>query len=657
MPYTYDPIFAQDPDNPQVVASNASITIYDPQDPAKTPIAITDPTGSPLPNPITVDARGNGPAFQHPTLDRVAWFGAGFTNYFTAYEGMKDEAVAARSAAQDAANQAAMAAADRVTAASVNGSGKLILTKGTGEQVDAGSVIGPQGVKGDKGADGANVLPTDMAIKQAITTPGTETQAALTATYGPTAQAESAPLKAAFVGRKTKTFMIPVADSNSVAGASARDFTQRTAVRFPKGMKRFWIRWANHNILTNTVLTSPMTITSFYVGLPAYDTVTSQRWTSNYAAAPTALFTTPLTVPTDGSDVEVGPFTLPENLVGKEVLLSYGITTQATGTGVGISLAGDGYRTGTASQAGTQTIGGSGEVGKIFGDLRFRVEVEGGQRIGLFIGDSLTAGFAAGTAPAEGNTRVGVLPHERWPEVAARSANFHAVNGGCSSAPSGLFATASNMVYTRLGIGTVCDVPDFAVEWLGANDFSGAGASAANLRASLTSVIATLRGMGIDEIYANTLTPQGFTAQQGTLTASAAAGATTITSSITALYTGQNMILGTGNDYEVATVTGQSGTGPYTLTLSAALTKAHPSGSRVAADAENIRLRTNNWLRQKPLGLSGVIPFDQFVTTALDAPSGIDQLMCDDKLHFQRSGYDHLGKHAAGMLARTPVQA
>lgn len=183
MAYTYDPIFAKDPSNPSVVVSNAAITIYDPADPGKTPIAITDPTGSPLPNPITVDAFGMGPAFQHPTLDRVAWTGAGKTNYFTAYEGMKDEAVAAKLAAQDAANSAATAAADRVTTAAVDGSGKLILTKGSGATVDAGSVIGPAGPKGDKGADGANVLPTDDAIEQALKTPGSKTQVALSATY------------------------------------------------------------------------------------------------------------------------------------------------------------------------------------------------------------------------------------------------------------------------------------------------------------------------------------------------------------------------------------------------------------------------------------------------------------------------------------------
>lgn len=182
MAFTFDPIFAVDPNNPATVAKNASITIFDPADPNQAPIAIQDPTGVPLPNPMTVDASGMGPAYQHPTLARVGWKGAGFVGYFTSYEGMFNETVAAKDAAQSAVGEAAAAAADRVTAATVTG-GKLILTKATGATVDAGSVIGPRGEKGDKGSDGANVLPTDTAIKQAITTPGTETQAALSATY------------------------------------------------------------------------------------------------------------------------------------------------------------------------------------------------------------------------------------------------------------------------------------------------------------------------------------------------------------------------------------------------------------------------------------------------------------------------------------------
>lgn len=159
MPYTYDPIFAADPNNPAMVAKDAAITIFDPAVPG-VPVTITDPTGAPLPNPITVNAAGFGPAFQHATLDRVGWSGGGFSNFLTSYEGMKEVATEAKAAAQEAAGTAGQAAVADVAA-----------------RVAAGQF------KGEKGADGSNVLPTDDAIEAAIKGAGTKTKAALNATF------------------------------------------------------------------------------------------------------------------------------------------------------------------------------------------------------------------------------------------------------------------------------------------------------------------------------------------------------------------------------------------------------------------------------------------------------------------------------------------
>jgi hypothetical protein len=53
-----------------------------------------------------------GPAFYSETLDRVGWFGGGFQNYFTSYEGMRAEAQAAKAAAQSAADGAAAAVSE-----------------------------------------------------------------------------------------------------------------------------------------------------------------------------------------------------------------------------------------------------------------------------------------------------------------------------------------------------------------------------------------------------------------------------------------------------------------------------------------------------------------------------------------------------------------
>jgi YD repeat-containing protein len=114
---TYEQVFAADPANPSNVAQNAAITIFAPGDVTMTPLTITDPDGQPLANPITVNANGFASAFAHATLDRVAWAGGGFTGFFTSYEGMKGEAVAARADAETAQQAATEAAANAATAA------------------------------------------------------------------------------------------------------------------------------------------------------------------------------------------------------------------------------------------------------------------------------------------------------------------------------------------------------------------------------------------------------------------------------------------------------------------------------------------------------------------------------------------------------------
>jgi hypothetical protein len=117
MAFTFDQVFAADPANPANIAQNAAITIFAPGDPTMAPLTITDPNGAPLANPLTVNANGFGSAFMHATLDRVAWAGGGFTGYFTSYEGIKNVAIAAQTAAEAAQAEAASAGAGVVDAA------------------------------------------------------------------------------------------------------------------------------------------------------------------------------------------------------------------------------------------------------------------------------------------------------------------------------------------------------------------------------------------------------------------------------------------------------------------------------------------------------------------------------------------------------------
>lgn len=140
-------------------APSAQITVYDINDQAEsTPLALKDLTGLPLPNPLT----SSGDAFVRPfvaQVDGVKLVGAGLTVTEYSHKGMRDAAEAAAAAAQSAATNAADAAQADLAA-----------------RIAAGQFVGAPG------QDGSNVLPTDTAIKNAITTPGTQTAAALAAT-------------------------------------------------------------------------------------------------------------------------------------------------------------------------------------------------------------------------------------------------------------------------------------------------------------------------------------------------------------------------------------------------------------------------------------------------------------------------------------------
>lgn len=116
MPYPFDAISAIDPDNTERVASSATVTLFAPGDVARAPIAITDLAGSPLPNPLTVDAQGFGPSFM-ADIDIVAWTSGEYEGLFQSPKGIRDEATAAKTAAATSATAAATSATSASTAA------------------------------------------------------------------------------------------------------------------------------------------------------------------------------------------------------------------------------------------------------------------------------------------------------------------------------------------------------------------------------------------------------------------------------------------------------------------------------------------------------------------------------------------------------------
>lgn len=167
--FVFDQIFAVDEANPQNVARNSSVLLYQIGDATKTPVAITTPGGDPIPNPVIVNENGFGPIPAHETLDSLAWEGAGFGGVMRSYDGMKNVAVAAQAAAEAAAAEAASAGASAAAEAASALAGAV--SDAEAAQTAAESAAGLVGA------------PADTAMAAAANNSGSQFRGALNATY------------------------------------------------------------------------------------------------------------------------------------------------------------------------------------------------------------------------------------------------------------------------------------------------------------------------------------------------------------------------------------------------------------------------------------------------------------------------------------------
>ena len=104
---SFDAVLAINKATGQRAEPGSTVTIYEPGDTTKTPLALADPTGLAIPNPVAVTADGFLPPFQHDTVGRVAWEGGGVSSFISAHESYVLRAEEAAAAAQDAAATAA----------------------------------------------------------------------------------------------------------------------------------------------------------------------------------------------------------------------------------------------------------------------------------------------------------------------------------------------------------------------------------------------------------------------------------------------------------------------------------------------------------------------------------------------------------------------
>lgn len=231
MPYVFDQIFAVDEANPQNVARNSSVLLYQIGDATKTPVTITTPGGDPLPNPVIVNENGFGPIPMHQTLDSLAWEGGGFGGVMRSYDGMKDEAVAARAAAEAAAAEAATAGA----AAAAEAASAL-----------AGAVSDAEAAQAAAESAAALVgAPADTAMAAAANNSGSQFRGALNATYAPASGSANYPAKADVVPKWKAT--TAYASGDKVVSPSGDIVSAKTA--FTSGASYNAANWDQPSIL------------------------------------------------------------------------------------------------------------------------------------------------------------------------------------------------------------------------------------------------------------------------------------------------------------------------------------------------------------------------------------------------------------------------
>jgi len=307
------------------------------------------------------------------------------------------------------------------------------------------------------------------------------------------------------------------------------------------------------------------------------------------------------------------------------------MTTAASGTGIAFGNSLQVVRAAGSANAGSATLSGATSgVALAFGDIVIEYEFAEPVQTGLFVGDSNTLTYVPSAPPLLPSAGAGALPFETWPLVAGDMAGFAAINLGVGSTTMAEWGTTYPILFDRVDVAGYD--PDFAVVSLGTNSLA-AGQSQAFLD-NFRLINAKLRALGIKRIFWTDITPREYANLHGTLAAAASAGATSISSTYNA--PNGSILIGSGPNAEQVTVSATTGSGPYTLTVSA-LASAHAVGESVTSGNEMERRLYNNLLRQLPDGIAGVVPFEKALEASPNSPSCDPRFIASDALHFQRS--------------------
>ena len=268
----------------------------------------------------------------------------------------------------------------------------------------------------------------------------------------------------------------------------------RYPFRLPVTTTRWRLHVRNKDNRSGTVYTGAVTFTGCWVGEHALDA--SAAHTGNFVTTPTQALAGFVTA-ADGSEYVSAWVTDPAAQISadKHSLLSVGWSCTASQTNVRTS--GTCYWNQGGSTGGGNTLLSSASfiLNGIY-DIWVEYEFVGSNPVTLYIGDSLTQGFAS-ARPV----------FDAYPTMHANANGALAVVAGFNGTVTAEWLTPSDWKYAKWAGLTI----DNVVLMMGTND-NNSSVAVATIQANLLTIIANLRAMGVKRIFVGTLPPRNYSA-------------------------------------------------------------------------------------------------------------------------------------------------
>lgn len=273
-----------------------------------------------------------------------------------------------------------------------------------------------------------------------------------------------------------------------------------TLVRYPIQLPSTTTRWRlvirNRNYLLESDYPNAVSFTGFWVGPHSLDAA-SGAGTGLFAAAPTQALGA-FATPADGSEVTTEWVTsaAAQFVANRPMLLSFGYT-MPPGSSVGQGSSGCFLQ----NLAGSSALGGSMTPGAMTGsyfsmfDIRLEYEATDSFQLVFVIGDSISEAL---------NTVQFGTPFS-WPAQVGRRPGIRTLNGSIAGVLPSQCVTASDRKWSRWGL--AARGVRTAIVALGTTAIAG-GVTEATLKGETLSIMAVLRGFGIERIYLATVTPR-----------------------------------------------------------------------------------------------------------------------------------------------------